>query len=210
MADRGRPRSFDRTAALGRAMEVFWTKGYEGTSLSDLTTAMGINSPSLYAAFGSKEALFLEATDHYNKVVGTEIWDAIETAPTAQAAMSDFLDATVDAYSRTDCPQGCLIALGALHRDSAAGAICDDLRRRRGANVDALRRRFLRGIVEGDLPTAFDCGAAALFYATAQHGMSIIARDGASREELKAVADCAIAAFLPLVEKARAGGDRRA
>ena len=210
MADRGRPRSFDRTAALGRAMEVFWTKGYEGASLSDLTTAMGINSPSLYAAFGSKEALFLEATDHYNKVVGTEIWQAIESAPTARAAMAGFLGATVDAYSRTDCPQGCLIALSALHRDSTSGAICTDLRRRRAANVDALRGRFLRSVTVGDLPAGFDCEAAALFYATAQHGMSIIARDGASREELAAVADCAMAAFQPLVEKARAKGDRHA
>ena len=102
------------------------------------------------------------------------------------------------------------IALSALHRDSTSGAICTDLRRRRAANVDALRGRFLRSVAVGDLPAGFDCEAAALFYATAQHGMSIIARDGASREELAAVADCAMAAFQPLVEKARAKGDRHA
>ncbi|WP_144377531.1 TetR/AcrR family transcriptional regulator [Mesorhizobium amorphae] len=204
MADRGRPRSFDRTEALERAMQVFWKRGYEGSSLNDLTAAMGIGCPSLYAAFGSKEGLFLEVIAHYGKVVGKEIWDAIEIAPTAYAAMRDFLDATVEAYSRTDSPQGCLIALAALHQDSSSGAICSELRRRRAENIDALRRRFRRSVEEADLPTGFDCDAAALFYATAQHGMSIIARDGASREALAAVADGAMAAFQPLVDKANA------
>lgn len=204
MADRGRPRSFDRTEALERAMQVFWKKGYEGASLNDLTAAMGIGCPSLYAAFGSKEDLFLEAIAHYTKVIGTEIWEAIEKASTARAATQDFLNATVEAYSRTDLPQGCLIALGALHQDSSSGRICADLRRRRAENIDALRSRFQRGIAEGDLPAGFDCDAAALFYATTQHGMSIIARDGASREALDAVAKGAMAAFQPLVDKAYA------
>lgn len=203
MADRGRPRSFDRTEALEKAMRVFWEKGYEGASLNDLTAAMGIGCPSLYAAFGSKEGLFLEAIAHYGKIVGGEIWEALETASTAQAAMRDFLDATVDAYSKTDSPQGCLIALAALHRDSSSGAICSDLRRRRAENINALRRRLRRGVEEGDLPAGFDCDAAALFYATTQHGMSIIARDGASREALAAVADGAMAALQPMVDKAR-------
>lgn len=205
MADRGRPRSFDRTKALERAMQVFWAKGYEGASLNDLTAAMGIGCPSLYAAFGSKENLFLEAIAHYENVVGTEIWEAIEKAPTARAAMQDFLDATVEAYSRTDSPQGCLIALGALHQDSSSGRICTELRRRRGENIDTLRRRLQRGVIEGDLPAAFDCNAAALFYATTQNGMSILARDGASREALAAVAEGAIAAFQPLADKANIG-----
>ncbi|PLP57500.1 TetR family transcriptional regulator [Mesorhizobium loti] len=204
MAERGRPRGFDRTEALERAMQVFWEKGYEGSSLNDLTAAMGIGCPSLYAAFGSKEGLFLEAIAHYGKVVGKEIWEAVETASTAQAAMRDFLDATVDAYSRTDLPRGCLIALAALHQDSSSGAICSELRRLRAENIDTLRRRFRRGVGEADLPAAFDCDAAAVFYATTQHGMSIIARDGASREALAAVADGAMAAFQPLVDKASA------
>src|SRR3569623_1603694 len=82
MSERGRPRTFDRTAALRRAMDVFWAKGYEGASISDLAVAMGINSPSLYAAYGSKEALFLEATDLYSRVEGADIWLALEEAPT--------------------------------------------------------------------------------------------------------------------------------
>ncbi|MCA0013400.1 TetR/AcrR family transcriptional regulator [Mesorhizobium sp. B292B1B] len=195
MSERGRPRTFDRTAALRRAMEVFWAKGYEGTSISDLTRAMGINSPSLYAAFGSKEALFLEATEFYTQAEGTDIWTALDEAPTARKAIEDFLRQTARAYSQTDRPQGCLITLGALHQDSSRGAICDDLRRRRAENHAALQRRLERGVAEGELPGSFDCGAAATFFATVQHGMSIQARDGASLGALMATVNGAMAAW---------------
>jgi AcrR family transcriptional regulator len=149
MPERGRPRTFDRTAALRQAMELFWAKGYEGTSIADLTAAMGISSPSLYAAFGSKEALFLEATEYYTRNEGTEIWSALDEAPTACQAIENFLRQTAKAYSQDDRPQGCLIALGALHQDSSSGAICDDLRRRRAENHTLLLRRLERGVAEG-------------------------------------------------------------
>ena len=100
MAERGRPRSFDRAAALRRAMEVFWAKGYDGASLSDLTAAMRINSPSLYAAFGSKESLFREALALYSATEGTEIWTALPDAPTAREAIERFLRATAEAFTR--------------------------------------------------------------------------------------------------------------
>lgn len=195
MTERGRPRTFDRTAALRRAMEVFWAKGYEGASMSDLTAAMGINSPSLYAAFGSKEALFLEAAEFYTQVEGTDIWSALEKAPTARQAVERFLRQTAKAYSQTDRPQGCLIALGALHQDSSRGAICDDLRRRRAENRAALLKRLQRGVAEGELPQGFDSSTAATFFATVQHGMSIQARDGASRAALLATVAGAMAAW---------------
>jgi AcrR family transcriptional regulator len=201
MSERGRPRSFDRDAALRRAMEVFWAKGYEGTSLSDLTAAMGINSPSLYAAFDSKEALFLEATELYTRVEGTGIWTVLETAPTTRAAIEGFLQATAAAYSQVDKPQGCLIALGALHHDTSSDIICTDLKRRRAENLAALQRRFERGITEGELPAGFNCTAAATFYATVQHGMSIQARDGATYERLMDVANGAMAAWQTLAEQ---------
>ncbi|TPK49870.1 TetR/AcrR family transcriptional regulator [Mesorhizobium sp. B2-5-4] len=195
MSERGRPRTFDRTAALRRAMDVFWAKGYEGASISDLAAAMGINSPSLYAAYGSKEALFLEATDLYSRVEGADIWLALEEAPTARLAIERFLRLTAKAYSQTDRPQGCLIALGALHEDSSRGAICTDLRRRRAENLAALKKRLERGVAEGELPAGFDCRAAATFFATVQHGMSIQARDGASRAALLATVAGAMAAW---------------
>lgn len=199
MPERGRPRTFDRTAALRQAMELFWAKGYEGTSIADLTAAMGISSPSLYAAFGSKEALFLEATEYYTRNEGTEIWSALDEAPTACQAIENFLRQTAKAYSQDDRPQGCLIALGALHQDSSSGAICDDLRRRRAENHTLLLRRLERGVAEGELPAGFDSNAAATFYATVQHGMSIQARDGASCDALMATVAGAMAAWQGLV-----------
>jgi len=176
-------------------MELFWAKGYEGTSIAELTATMGINSPSLYAAFGSKEALFLEATEYYTQAEGTEIWAALDQASTACKAIENFLRQTAKAYSRTDRPQGCLIALGALHEDSSSGAICADLRRRRAGNLTALRKRLERGVAEGELPAKFDCRAVATFFATVQHGMSIQARDGASRAALLATVAGAMAAW---------------
>jgi AcrR family transcriptional regulator len=195
MAERGRPRSFDRAAALRRAMEVFWAKGYDGASLSDLTAAMGINSPSLYAAFGSKEALFREAVAFYSATEGTEIWTALPDAPTAREAIERFLRATAEAFTRGGKPRGCLIVLGALHATDANANVCQELRRHRAENVAALCDRLERAVRDGELPKGLDCQAVATFYATVQQGMSIQARDGAARETLLAVADCAMAAW---------------
>ena len=209
MSERGRPRSFDRAAALRRAMEVFWAKGYEGASLSDLTAAMGINSPSLYAAFGSKEALFLEATDLYTRSEGADIWSTLEEAPTARLAIEGFLTETAKAYSQTDRPQGCLIALGALHQDSTQGLICQDLRRRRAENHTALERRLQRAVAEGELPAGFDCRTAATFFATVQHGMSIQARDGATHAALMATVAGAMAAWATMAGSQARPRDKR-
>lgn len=204
MPDKGRPRSFDRAHALLRAMQVFWEKGYEGASLAALTAAMGINAPSLYAAFGCKESLYLEAMELYAQTVGTEIWGALETAPTAREAINRFLVATAEAYSQPDTPHGCLIALGGLHQAAMPKAVCDALTRHRAENVDKLRRRLEAAIAEGELPESVDPQAVATFYATVQHGMSILARDGGSYEALKNVAGGAMAAWGMLT---RAGED---
>ena len=112
MAERGRPRSFERATALRCAMEVFWAKGFDGASLADLRAAMGINSPSLYAAFGSKEGLFREAVALYGVTEGTEIWTALPQAPTAREAIERFLRASAVSFTRPDRPAGCLVVLG--------------------------------------------------------------------------------------------------
>jgi len=179
-------------------MDVFWARGYEGASISELARAMGINSPSLYAAYGSKEALFLEATDFYSRIEGPDIWLALEDAATAREAIELFLTRTARAYSQTGRPQGCLITLGALHQDSSSGLICEDLRRRRAENRSALHKRLKKGVADGELPNGFDCAAAATFFATVQHGMSIQARDGASCAELMATVAGAMAAWPTL------------
>ena len=196
MAERGRPRKFDRNAALARAMELFWRKGFAGASLSELTAAMGINPPSLYAAFGSKEELFREAVSLYSRTESPEIWLAIEQAPTAREAFDGFLRATALSFTQPDKPRGCLIVLGALHADDAGSeAVCATLRGMRADNVADLAGRLRRAVAEGELPSGVDCDGVASFYVTVQQGMSIQARDGASRETLLAVADGAMAAW---------------
>jgi AcrR family transcriptional regulator len=195
MKERGRPRSFDRSAALQRAMEVFWTKGFDAASMADLTSAMGINSPSLYAAFGSKEALFEEAIALYARSEGTEIWDALDEAPTAREAITRFLRRSAHSFTRPGRPAGCLIVLGALHGARGNEKACRLLRQRRSENARDLCERLERAVREGELPDSVDRQGIATFYATVQHGMSIQARDGASREALLAVAECAMAAW---------------
>jgi AcrR family transcriptional regulator len=198
MKERGRPRSFDRAAALRRAMELFWEKGYEAASMTDLTSAMGINSPSLYAAFGSKEKLFEEAVALYQASEGTEIWNALPEKRTAREAVEQFLRRTAISFTRQDKPAGCLIVLGALHADKGSQAACRFLRSLRAENVIALRERMESAVRDGDLPPGTDCLKLATFYATVQQGMSIQARDGASREVLLTIADSAMMAWETL------------
>ena len=207
MAERGRPRSFERAAALRRAMELFWTKGFDGASVAELTAVMGINSPSLYAAFGSKEALFREAVALYGATEGGRIWSGLTGAPTARDAIAVMLRASAVDFSRPGKPRGCLIVLGALHADGANEAVRRDLAKQRAENIVLLRQRLERGVAEGELPPGLDLQAIATFYATVQHGMSIQARDGASRKALIAIADCAMVAWDGLTD--RAGSNRR-
>ncbi len=198
MAERGRPRSFDRSAALTRAMEVFWAKGYEGASISDLTEAMGIGSPSLYAAFGSKEALFREAIELYGRTEGPAIWDAVETAPDARSAVAGFLTATAHSFSRPGKPRGCMVVLSQLNPTEASASVCAALRENRAQGQSGLETRLRRAVDDGELAPGTNVAALAAFYLTVQQGMSIQARDGASEEKLLAVAKGAMAAWEPL------------
>ena len=198
MVERGRPRGFDRDAALDNALEVFWTKGYEAASLSELTAAMGIGSPSLYAAFGSKEGLFREAVELYGRTEGPRPWDGVEDAPTARAAIEGFLMATAAAFTRSDKPSGCLVTLSAVNLTGASPSVCEAMRKERAQGQRGLEARLRRAMAEGELPASLDAGAIAAFYLTVQQGMSIQARDGATRENLEKVARGAMAAWEPL------------
>lgn len=200
MAERGRPRSFDRDQALARAMEVFWIKGYETASISDLTDAMAIGSPSLYAAFGSKEELFHEAVELYSRTEGPELWDVVEGASTAREGIGGFLMATARAFTQAGKPRGCLVTLSALNTTPASASVCQAMRERRAGGQCGLEARLKRAVAEGELPAGLDTAAVATFYATVQQGMSIQARDGASREALEKVAQAAMAAWEPLTE----------
>ncbi|WP_437917513.1 TetR/AcrR family transcriptional regulator [Sorangium sp. So ce302] len=198
MVGRGRPRSFDRDAVLRRAMEVFWERGYEGTSLSDLTAAMGINSPSLYAAFGCKEALFREAVALYSEVEGAATNRAMSDEPTARRAVEAMLRGNVEGYATPGKPSGCMIVLAATLGTPENERVRAYLAGCRRAALDALRSRLDRGVVEGDVPVGTDTAALAAFYTTVLQGLSLQARDGASREALQAIVDCAMAAWETL------------
>lgn len=203
MARRGRPRGFDKEEALHRAMEVFWDKGYDHTSMADLTAAMGLKPPSIYAAFGDKEALFKAVVAHYVETEGSGIWSQLESALTAREALSNLLRATANAYTRNGASRGCLIVLAAPQKQSANAAVRDELKARRLMNTHLLEQRLQRAMAEKELPSDLDYPAIASFYATVQHGMSIQARDGADRDALLAVADCAMAAWEALVAARR-------
>lgn len=198
MAERGRPRSFDRQDALASAMEVFWIKGYEAASISDLTGAMGIGSPSLYAAFGSKEGLFREAVELYGRTEGPALWDVVEAAPTAREAIEGYLTATARVFTRPGKPRGCLVTLSVLNTTSASASVCEAMRQARAVGQSGLEARLRRSMAQGELPAGLDAAGVAAFYLTVQQGMSIQARDGASRETLEKVAQGAMAAWGPL------------
>ncbi|UGT63462.1 TetR/AcrR family transcriptional regulator [Nocardia asteroides] len=136
MQARGRPRAFERAAALNRAREVFWEHGYEGTSLADLTTAMGIASPSLYAAFGSKEALFREAVELYGATYGGYTERALREEPTARASIEAMLRDNAAAYTAPELPHGCMIVLAGSTYTTRNTAVRDFLVADLGAAID--------------------------------------------------------------------------
>jgi AcrR family transcriptional regulator len=182
-------------------MELFWQRGFEGTSMADLTSAMGIGSTSLYAAFGSKHELFREAVQHYGQSASTEIWAAVTAADTAYGAVESYLMTTARTFTRGDCPTGCLVVLSALHVNGATEALRADLVAKREANTADLTDLLSRGVENGEIPSTADVAAIARFYVTVQQGMSIQARDGADRATLETIARSALAAWRPLVHQ---------
>ncbi|GGU98382.1 TetR/AcrR family transcriptional regulator [Streptomyces spectabilis] len=195
MAGRGRPRSFDRDMALRRAMEVFWEQGYEATSMTDLTTAMGIASPSLYAAFGSKERLFQEAVALYSTTEGAAMARAYTEVPTARGAVEAVLRENARAYTDRDRPTGCMIVLAATNCSPGNAPVRDHLATWRRSGAEMMADRLRRGVDEGELPATTDTEAVAAFYTTIIHGMSVQARDGATRTDLDKTVDRAMAAW---------------
>ncbi len=198
MAARGRPREFDRTAVLTRAMALFWERGYEGTSMTDLTSAMDIGVTSLYAAFGSKDCLFREAVEYYLQTVGAQIWNAVTAADTAYGAVEAYLMATARAFTQGGCPAGCLLVLSALHTNSATEALRADLVDKREQTTQELAQCLAQGLETGEIPFDADILSIARFYVTVQQGMSIQARDGADRAALERIARSALAAWQAL------------
>ena len=190
----GRPRGFDPEKALEAALRVFWRKGYEGTALSDLTAAMGINRPSIYATFGNKEALFRKALDRYSERMTNYTAEALKE-PTAREVAERLMVGTADLLSCPGNPKGCLMVQGALACGDEADPIRKELIARRATGEAALRERFERAKREGDLPAGADPADLARYVMAVMHGMSVQSAGGAKRKELQGVIDLSLQAW---------------
>ncbi|WP_329267171.1 TetR/AcrR family transcriptional regulator [Streptomyces pseudovenezuelae] len=188
---RGRPRSFDRATALEKAILAFWEHGYEATSVSDLTRVMDIGAPSLYAAFGDKRSLFEEVVKEYGVRYGSFGDRALAEEPTARAAFARMLREAAVAYTDPGHPHGCLVVHAATN--CSTPEVEESLRERRNANIAAFESRIRADMAAGELPAGTDAAALARYTGAVIQGMSQQARDGASREELEAVAEIAMA-----------------
>ncbi|MEV5435417.1 TetR/AcrR family transcriptional regulator [Streptomyces sp. NPDC052682] len=190
---RGRPRSFDRATALEKALMAFWEHGYEATSVSDLTRVMDIGAPSLYAAFGDKRSLFEEVVREYGTRYGAFTDRALAEEPTARAAVERMLREAATVYTEPGHPHGCLVIHAAAN--CSTPEVEQSLRERRNANIAAIESRIRDDVASGALPAGTDPTALARHAGAMIQGMSQQARDGASREELQALADIAMAVW---------------
>lgn len=201
MAGPGRPRGFDAEAALDRAVEVFWRHGYEGASLGDLTAAMGINRPSLYAAYGNKEELFRAAVARYAEVDMAYAREALDQ-PTAYEVAAALLRANVAALTRTDRPAGCLSIQGGTSSSADNAGIAEFLASSRLAGEAALSARFARAVAEHDLRPGTDPAALARFIMVVTEGQAVHAAAGIQREQLEQSAELALLTVRAVTEAA--------
>jgi AcrR family transcriptional regulator len=190
----GRPRAFDPDRALERALEVFWRQGYEGASLTDLTTAMGINRTSMYAAFGNKEDLFRMALARYTSGPASYVEKSLRQ-PTARSVAEHVLNGAVNATTSPDCPAGCLGVQGALATGAPGQLAKDALIEWRSNGEETIRDRFVRAQAEGDLPPDADPANLARYIATLAYGISVQAASGVPREALSQLVEIALAGW---------------
>jgi AcrR family transcriptional regulator len=190
-APKGRPRAFDLHEALAAALNVFWQKGYEGTSLSDLTDAMSITRPSLYAAFGNKETLFRKALDLYERDKLAYV-EAALAAPTARGVAERMLRGTIDVMTTGCDPNGCFGVVAVVACNDYCETMKADILARRKSSTAALMNRFERARDEGDLPDHVDPAGLALHLGALMQGMAVQSGGGATREQLEMLVDTSL------------------
>ena len=182
----GRARAFDADEALDKAMTVFWRKGYDGASLSDLTEAMGINRPSLYAAYGNKQQLFRKALERYGEGPSSYEREAL-AQPTAREVAEGLLRGAADVQTDPNTPAGCLATLGTTYCAEDSSPVGKMLIASRLAGHAAIRERFERARAEGDLPADANPKALTHYIGAVVCGMAVLAASGATRNELERV-----------------------
>jgi TetR/AcrR family transcriptional regulator, copper-responsive repressor len=192
---RGRPRTLDREAGLEIAARLFWQHGYEGTSIADLTQAMGITPPSLYAAFGSKEDLYRQALDHTIERESKGRSEALQGEMPAYDALAFYLRDVVQGITDPGKPRGCIVSTAVLQHAEENESVATTVAARREASLQALKARFQRAINEGELPADTDIDALAHFYGAVVQGMSAQACDGACTKRLMQVVEVALSAW---------------
>jgi AcrR family transcriptional regulator len=192
-AARGRPREFDTEQALASAMHVFWEKSYAGASLTDLTEAMGITRPSLYAAFGNKDALFKQAFDLYENDQLAYFFEALE-APTVRDVVRQMLAGTIENVSGDS--RGCLGVTALVSCNDANPDVQQTVQARVDVFRDLITKRFQRSIEEGEFEKeSTSAEAMALYLMAVLQGLSIQAGAGASREQLRGAAEATLAVW---------------
>lgn len=194
MAQRGRPRRFDRDAALQAMMEVFWARGYEGAKLVDLIEVVGIAPPSFYAAFHSKEAAFCEAVDHYITTVGARPMQLLNDNASLREGVSSMLHASIDVALSTR-PGGCMLILGVVNCLPENEPARQHLKAARDRTRELIHARLERARLAGELPPAFDTRQCAAFIHGIMQMISFQARDGATRSELEGLVALALNAL---------------
>jgi AcrR family transcriptional regulator len=189
---RGRPREFCPDKALAAALQIFWRRGYEGASLSELTGAMGISRPSLYACFGNKEALFRKALDLYQREKLAYVQSALD-APTARGVAERLLNGALAMQLAAGDPKGCLGVIASVACGAEAESIRQEVVARRASSDAALVARFARAKEEGDLPAHVDPASLARYLGAMMQGMSVQAGNGVAEPELRGMIDTALA-----------------
>jgi AcrR family transcriptional regulator len=189
---RGRPREFCPDQALAAALRVFWKRGYEGASLTELTESMGINRPSLYACFGNKEALFRKALDLYESEKLAYVQAALQ-APTARGVAERLLNGALAMQSGTVDPKGCLGVISSVACGAEAESIRSEVVARRAAADAAMVARFERAKIEGDLPAEIEAASLARYLGAVMQGLSVQASNGVGCTELRGLVDTALA-----------------
>src|SRR5580700_8855174 len=195
----GRPREFDTDAALEKAMRLFWTKSYEGTTVADLTETLGISRPSLYAAFGDKQSLFRAALERYAAGPACYVAAALGK-PRAREVADHLLRGAADLQANSGNPGGCLTVSGAIACGDEAEPVRQALNAHRAAGVALLRRRFAQAKAQHDLPKDSNPAALARFVAAVVYGMAVLASGGASRKDLDQVIRTAMKAWPATAE----------
>ena len=170
-------------------MELFWRQGYESTSISDLTSAMGVTAPSLYAAFGGKERLYLETVERYKANLGNS-GRILAGEATARGATQRLLEASAIELTNPDHPPGCMVVASAINGSPESAHVQAALKRCRVEAEASISGKIKRGVRNRELPPGTSATSLGKFYMTVMQGMTIQARDGATREELLSVARC--------------------